>query len=410
MRILHLSVLYPPIVLGGAERFTATLAEEQTKLGHQVGVVTLGPEAEPAYMHNGVLVHRISHGNLFWHPDWPKYYAPLRYAHKFLASWNPITRHRVARVLDSFQPDVVNSHCMVGFAVDCWKESSRRRIPVVHTLHDFVLFCRNASAFRNGHVCSGICLACRVTEPKRWYSGYVTAVIGVSRDILQRHLDRGFFGHIPAERRAVICSMPPIAIKTRSARPAGSPFTIGFIGRIIPEKGLEVLLEAVKRLPRWGWQLIIAGRVSPPLSEEALRARSAGLPVQWLGFVQAEEFYPQIDVLVVPSIWAEPAPLVIHEAFANAVPVVGSKIGGIADLIEQDRTGWLCSAGDIAALAETLIERIRAGRDALPPETAFSRFRSETTPERVVEHYETVYRSAIDAVRKSRQRRGRTDI
>jgi glycosyltransferase involved in cell wall biosynthesis len=408
MRILHLSVLYPPIVLGGAERFTATLAEEQARLGHDVGVVTLGPEEEPAHMHNGVLVHRIGHGNLFWHPDWPKYNAPLRYAHKFFASWNPITRRRVARVIDSFQPDVINSHCMVGFAVDCWKEASRRGVPVVHTLHDFVLFCRNANAFRDGQVCSGICLACRVTEPKRWYNRYVTAVIGVSRDILQRHLDRGFFNHIPVERRAVICSMPPIPVRSRSFRPAEAPFTIGFIGRIIPEKGLEVLLEAVKNLSLQGWRLLIAGKVSPPLSLEALQVRGAGFPVQWLGFVPAEEFYPQIDVLVVPSIWAEPAPLVIHEAFANAVPVVGAGIGGITDLIEQDRTGWLCPAGDVAALAETLTQRIRAGREALPPESAFARFRSETTPERVAEHYENVYQSAIDVVRRAKQRKDRT--
>ena len=91
MRILHLSVLYPPVIQGGAERFAATLAEEQAKRGHDVGVVTLGRQQEPVHEQNGVEVHRISHSNLFWLHDWPNYPAPARYIHKFFASWNPVT-------------------------------------------------------------------------------------------------------------------------------------------------------------------------------------------------------------------------------------------------------------------------------------------------------------------------------
>ena len=395
MRILHLSVLYPPIVQGGAELFAATLAEEHAKSGHDVGVVTLGREQEPIHEQNGVLVHRISHGNLFWLHDWPKYPAPVRYAHKFLASWNPLTRRRVGRIIDSFRPDVINSHCMVGFAVDCWAEAAERRVPIVHALHEFNLFCRNTNAFRDGHMCPGICLACRVTEPKRWYSRNVSSVIGVSQDVLQRHLDLGFFKHVPSHRRSVILSMPPIAVRNRPRRPPEAPFTIGFIGRIVPEKGLETLLDAVAKLPADGWRLVIAGKVFPPLDLEALKARTAGLPVDWLGVVPAAQFYPQIDLLVVPAIWADPGPLVVHEAFANAVPVVGASIGGITDLVEPNVTGWLYQPGDVAALATILAGCVRAGRDALPREDAFARFRSETTPQVVAARYEDVYRLTI---------------
>lgn len=399
MRILHLSALYPPIVHGGAERFTASLGEEQAKCGHDVGVVTLGRQAEPSREQNGVLVHRIGHGNLFWPPDWPEHSAPVRYVHKFFASWNPIIRQRVGQVINSFRPDIVNSHCMVGFAVDCWKEAAQRNVPVVHTLHDFGLFCRNSNAFRRGQMCKGICLACRVTEPKRWYSRYVSAVIGVSGDVLRRHLEVGFFNQLPPERRAIITCMPPIAIRDRPPRPVDVPLTIGFIGRIVPDKGLEILLEAVAKLPSQGWRLLIAGKVLPPLDLETLKARVTGLPVDWLGFVPAEEFYPRIDLLVVPSIYADPAPLVIHEAFANAVPVIGARIGGITDLLEQNVTGWLCTPGDAAALSAILAERIRGTRETLPREAAFTRFQSETTPQRVAKRYEDVYLAVRDDVR-----------
>jgi glycosyltransferase involved in cell wall biosynthesis len=395
MRILHLSVLYPPVIHGGAERFTAALAEEQAKRGHDVGVVTLGPEPEPPHKQNGVLVHRIGHGNLFMPQDWQKHHRATRYAHKFFAGWNPVVRHRVGAVIDSFRPDVVNSHCMVGFAVDSWSAAASRRIPIVHALHEFNLFCRNTNAFRDGRMCQGICLPCRVTEPRRWLSRQVSAVVGVSRDVLQRHLDRGFFTHIPPERRSIIWSMPPIAAAARPTRSPDDPFTVGFIGRILPEKGIVTLLEALKTLPERGWRLLVAGDVLPPLDGKELRARTAGLPVEWLGSVRATEFYPQIDLLVVPAIWADPGPLVVHEAFVNAVPVVGARIGGIADLVEPGVTGWHFEPGDAASLTAILIERIHGGRVALPDEGAFARFRFETTPQRVAERYEEVYRRVL---------------
>jgi glycosyltransferase involved in cell wall biosynthesis len=395
MKILHLNVLYPPNVRGGAERFVSTLAEEQVKRGHEVSVITLTRKPESPVDQNGVTVHRIGHGGLFWLEDWEHHSAPIRYANKLLTNWNPITLGRVREVVSSFQPDVMNSHCMLGFAVDSWKAAAERRIPIVHALHEFNLVCRNTNAFRNGHMCKGMCLPCRINMPKRWLSTCVSSVVGVSRDVLQRHLDFGFFSHVPPERRSVIWSMPPIAIKDRPHRPPEAPLTIGFIGRIVPEKGLETLLDAVAKLPVGGWRLLIAGKVFPPLDQKILQARVAGLPVEWLGVVPAAEFYPQIDLLVVPAIWADPGPLVVHEAFANAVPVIGAEIGGIADLVERDTTGWLFPPGDVAALSGLLAERISAGRDALPQEAAFSRFRAETTPQRVAERYEDLYLRTI---------------
>jgi len=396
MRILHLNVLYPPRTSGGSERFVGALAQEQVKCGHDVGVITLAPNPEPASIENGVTVYRIGHGGLFWFENWQKHSAPIRYANKALTNWNPITLRQVRHVVELFRPDVMNSHCMLSFPVDSWKAAAERGIPIVHALHEFNLVCRNTNAFRNGRMCESMCLACRINEPKRWLSRHVTAVVGVSHDVLQRHLDFGFFRHVPPERRSVIWSTSPIPMRSRPPRTPDAPFTIGFIGRIVPEKGLETLLDAAANLSSTGWQLLVAGAVSPPLDPRALRARVAGLPVKWLGVVPAAEFYPQIDLLVVPAIWADPGPLVVHEAFANAVSVVGARIGGIKDFIEEGKTGWLYEPGDSAALTAVLAERIRDGRKGLPQEPAFSHFRSETTPERVAERYERIYRSVID--------------
>ena len=199
MRILHLNVLYPPNVQGGAERFVAALAQEQAGRGHSVAVATLTRQPEPVSEEHGVKVYRIGHGGLFWFEDWKQHSAPVRYANKMLTNWNPITLNRVREVISAFQPDVVNSHCMLSFAVDSWKAAVERNVPVVHTLHEFNLVCRNTNAFKNGRMCEQMCLPCRINEPKRWLSRHVSAVVGVSQDVLRRHIDFGFFRHVPPE-------------------------------------------------------------------------------------------------------------------------------------------------------------------------------------------------------------------
>ena len=107
-----------------------------------------------------------------------------------------------------------------------------------------------------------------------------------------------------------------------------------------------MLLEAVRALRDRRLRaedLRQPGHVFPDYTAE-LRAQAAGLPVRFMGAFDRErtaEVYAQIDVLVVPSLWLENSPLVIHEAFMAGVPVVGARIGGIADLVTDGRTGLL---------------------------------------------------------------------
>jgi len=123
------------------------------------------------------------------------------------------------------------------------------------------------------------------------------------------------------------------------------PLRIGFVGTLVWHKGMHVLLDAVRALPSSAYELKIFGNpdVFPDYAAE-LRASAGDLPVRFMGAFDREriaEVYAQIDVLVVPSLWLENSPLVIHEAFMAGVPVVGARIGGIADLVDDGRTGLL---------------------------------------------------------------------
>lgn len=125
----------------------------------------------------------------------------------------------------------------------------------------------------------------------------------------------------------------------------GTPLRIGYVGTLVWHKGLHVLLDAVRDLPASTYELKIFGNLDVfPDYAAQLGAGAAGLPVRFMGAFDRErtaDAYAQIDVLVVPSLWLENSPLVIHEAFMAGIPVVGARIGGIADLVDDGRTGLL---------------------------------------------------------------------
>ena len=146
------------------------------------------------------------------------------------------------------------------------------------------------------------------------------------------------------------------------ARSSG-PLRVGFVGTLVWHKGVHVLIDAVRRLPSHAYEVKLFGDLNVGAAYIAeLRAQSAGLPVQFMGAFDRDrvaDVYAGIDVLVVPSLWFENSPLVIHEAFMAGVPVVGASIGGIPELVKEGESGWLyeaTSAGDLAAVLGKLID------------------------------------------------------
>jgi glycosyltransferase involved in cell wall biosynthesis len=138
----------------------------------------------------------------------------------------------------------------------------------------------------------------------------------------------------------------------------GRPLRIGFVGTLTWHKGAHVLLEAARMLPAGRFEIRLHGDLGVfPDYTAALRRAAEGLPVAFLdGFGREEvaEAFAGMDVLVVPSLWLENSPLVIHEAFLAGVPVVAARIGGIPDLVRDEEYGLLYDAESPAALAARL--------------------------------------------------------
>ena len=136
-------------------------------------------------------------------------------------------------------------------------------------------------------------------------------------------------------------------------RPVGATPVFGYLGQLAPHKGVLTLLAAFGRLPTGRARLRIAGRGSV----EGVVAARAGGAVEHVGFVDGEAkaaFLQSLDCLVVPSEWREPGALVVSEAKAELLPVIGARIGGIPEVVPPSCVELLFTPGDRADLTRAL--------------------------------------------------------
>ena len=131
------------------------------------------------------------------------------------------------------------------------------------------------------------------------------------------------------------------------------PLRFGYLGRLHPTKGIELLLRSLINHAGKRWELWIAGRGSSEY-ETQLKGACTLPNVRYLGFVRSEEFLASVDVLVVPSVWDEPFGMVVIEAYTQGAPVIASCRGGLAEIIEEGKTGFMFDPRGSSSLEEIL--------------------------------------------------------
>jgi starch synthase (maltosyl-transferring) len=173
-----------------------------------------------------------------------------------------------------------------------------------------------------------------------------------------------------------------------------------YVGRLDPQKGLTILLDAASKVAeaRPDWHLALAGDgPEREALESRLETRAGWVErIHWLG---RRDDVPGLlgaaDLLVLPSLW-EGMPNVVLEAMAARRAVVATAVEGTEDLVIPGRTGWLVRPGDRESLADTLIEAASdPGRLCRFGEAARGRVEAEFTPARVVEAYERLWAGVL---------------
>jgi glycosyltransferase involved in cell wall biosynthesis len=130
-----------------------------------------------------------------------------------------------------------------------------------------------------------------------------------------------------------------------------------YFGRLVPEKGILVLLEAMKRLRDRGYdpiELQVVGDGSARSEAEAFAQRNGLTNINFLGARYGDELVEVLNgarAVVVPTQWYDNSPLVVHQSFALAKPVIASNIDGIPEIVKDGYNGLLSAPGDVDDLA-----------------------------------------------------------
>jgi glycosyltransferase involved in cell wall biosynthesis len=138
-----------------------------------------------------------------------------------------------------------------------------------------------------------------------------------------------------------------------------------FVGRLSPEKGVQVLIEAWKKIDIRDRFLWIVGE--GPLRGQLQELAGSCPTIRFTGLLRGEELserWLNAAISVVPSIWEEPFGRVLTESWAHGVPVVAARIGALPELIELSAAGWLFDAGSSASLAN-LLQRLLSDESAI---------------------------------------------
>jgi glycosyltransferase involved in cell wall biosynthesis len=397
MHVMVVNNLYPPIIAGGAERIVTYLSEGLVQRRHRVSVVsTCGPDMEPypREICNGVEVIRFFPPNLYWSHERRRTPGVGKWLWHARDAWNRAAASRMEDIIAADRPDIFHTHLIDGFSGSIWATARKFGIPVIHTAHDYHLLCPRAVMLtRSGKVCEEPGLACRLF--RSWHlrtTRHVNLFTSPSRFLLKMHQEAG----LQAARHVVIHNGIP---QDRAARrgPIDGERRCRFVmlTRLTVEKGVDVVLDAVAKIPRiLPIEVMIAG--TGPLEGRVREAAENDPRITFLGFVDGAaktELFSQAGFLLLPSLWYENAPVTILEAAAHGLAVLASDIGAIPEFVQPNQTGFLFAPGDSTALAK-LMERMVRDPDILPNLKAkTAAVARQFTLEKMIDAYEAHYLS-----------------
>jgi glycosyltransferase involved in cell wall biosynthesis len=290
--------------------------------------------------------------------------------------WNWQTYNELRQLLRRHRPQIAHFHNTFPLISPAAYYAARsENVKVVQTVHNFRVSCANGLFFRNGRPCEE-CVGKSVAWPavlhkcyrqSRAASATVASMLTVHRGLGTWHKAVDSYIALTKNQRdrLIAVGLPPskIAVKSNFAYPAPGPGTGSggyaiYVGRLSAEKGVATLLEAWRHLDGL-LPLRIVG--DGPLAGAVQEAASRQPAVQWLGHRPLDEVYDLIGgaaALVLPSECYENFPRVIIEAFAKGTPVVASRLGAMAEIVDDGGTGLLFQPGSPSDLAAKIRDMI----------------------------------------------------
>lgn len=352
---------------GGAERYYLDVSQALRERGHEVRHLAMAHERNESAIDGDRFVEEVDYRGAMG--PWQKVRQSLRVIHNGEAKKHALEMARsgvevahMHNIYHQLSPSVIDGFVDVG-------------VPVVQTLHDYKLVCPAYLCMTEGQICERCkgghyyqavahrCLlesraASAVGMIEAYFHGAkgtygrISRFLCPSRFMLEKVAEFG----IPREKLVHL----PYLVQSHLYRP--TPEAVGeycvYVGRLSREKGIETLIDAMAGMPRNGLELRILGEGPIRARLEEKVQKTCPDRVKFLGFQSGEELHETIRsaaFAVVPSEWYENLPFAVLEPFALGTPVVGARIGGIPEMVENGVTGRLHTSADPDSLREALL-------------------------------------------------------
>jgi len=322
---------------------------------------------------SALLVDR-GHGSIHWAPNMA---APSN-GEEILALWNPRYAHQAAQAIEGFAPDVVHIHNFIhrlSPAVIAKVRALGR--PIVMTVHDVNILCPRNTWIRvtaSGESacdrvfpsapCFGPCLR------QAWWKNLVRYPrLGLAQMVVTKRVNHllapaSFLADILSKKfPGVPCQYLPHMLPghriqgSRTLDRNRGRFL--YVGRLWKPKGVDIAIHALKHFEADKRVVLEVAGEGPDLPRLQEEGRQLGLlhRIEFLGRISQQELAARMAhccAVLVPSIVTETGPLIVLEALANSTPVLGTRLGGIRELVQDGETGYLFPAGDASSLAERM--------------------------------------------------------
>lgn len=393
MRILHIVTAFPRSPNDVITPWLVELLQRLKAKGHEVEVLTSAYRGGGNRVFEGIPVHRFRY--------FPARWEDLTHDEAVPDRMRRSVRHKLAAV------------CYVAAGtMAAWRLARRRRYDVVHVhwAMPHALFgwaVRAASGARMVTTFYGVELRWTKTALGPLQALLIRAARTSDAAVAISHHTADEVRRLAGVDAQVIpygVGLPPgVGAEAARAQAAG-PFTVLFVGRLVERKGVDVLLDAAARLaPRHDLRLVIVGD-GPERERLETHAANRGLggKVQFRGRIspaELERAYASAQVCVLPAVVdrrgdTEGLGVVLLEAMSCGVPVIGSDIGGITDIIAEGVTGLLVAPGDPGALAAAIERLVRDPELARRlGESGYRRVQEEFSWEAIAARWDGVYTS-----------------
>lgn len=373
---------------GGAETYYLTVGSELERMGHEVAYFSMRhPDNLPC--------------------EWDKYFVtqreynnvrnPLQAARDGVALiYSPEAKRNFQALCEEFRPDVVhlnNVHRQITLSILDAPYLRENKVPVFYTAHDYVTVCPGYLMLDgDGRVCDACledgryrhCIERRCLKGSRAKSALaameasfnrahksnrrIDRVIAPSRFMRTKLIEGGW----PEGKVVFLQNFADDAILDRASN-AGADATdrenpyLLFFGRLSIEKGVDTLLRAfdaaLPSLPQ-NMRLVVVGDGPAGADFKAL-ASSLGCAsrIEFAGYQTGgalQAYVERASLAIASSRWRENMPYSIVEALAAGTPVIGTNIGGIPELVDEGKTGFICESGDVQSMADAISRGVSA--------------------------------------------------